>query len=303
MKPSLQSYLQLHFVVLIFGFTAILGQLISIPPLALVFWRTGLATVGMWAFLKTQKSTDKASAGLIIRLLLTGGLVALHWILFFGSARVSNVSVCLAGLSTSSLWTALLEPLFTHRRLSLVEVFLGLLVMVGLYLIFLFEFNHALGLTMSVVAALLSALFSIFNSLFARTLEPRRITAYEMAGAWISTAIFLPIYYFLIAPKEKMNLIPQGWDWLWVLILAGVCTVYAYAAFVRLFQTFSAFVMNLTTNLEPIYGIILAFLIFGSAEKMTAGFYAGASLILGAVLLYPILNRWSNRRAKASVIS
>ncbi len=303
MKPSLQSYLQLHFVVLIFGFTAILGQLISLSPLALVFWRTGLASAGMWLFLKTQKSTDKAPAGLIIKLLLTGGLVALHWLLFFGSARVSNVSVCLAGLSTGSLWTALLEPLFTRRRLSIVEIFLGLLVILGLYLIFLFEFNHALGLTMSIVAALLSALFSIFNSLFARTLEPRRITAYEMTGAWMSTAIFLPIYYYFIVPEEKMNLIPQGWDWLWVLILAGVCTVYAYSAFVRLFQTFSAFVMNLTINLEPIYGIILAFFIFGSAEKMTAGFYAGASLILGAVLLYPILNRWSNRRAKATVIS
>ncbi len=303
MKPSVQSYVQLHFVVLIFGFTAILGQLVSMPPLALVFWRTGLASAGMWLFLKTQKSTDKAPAGLIIKLLLTGGLVALHWLLFFGSARVSNVSVCLAGLSTGSLWTALLEPLFTRRRLSMVEIFLGLLVILGLYLIFLFEFNHALGLTMSIMAALLSALFSIFNSLFARTLEPRRITAYEMTGAWLSTAIFLPVYYYFIAPEEKMNLIPQGWDWLWVLILAGVCTVYAYSAFVRLFQTFSAFVMNLTINLEPIYGIILAFFIFGSAEKMTTGFYAGAALILGAVLLYPILNRWSNRRAKAAVIS
>ncbi|WP_255157666.1 EamA family transporter [Siphonobacter sp. BAB-5385] len=92
-----------------------------------------------------------------------------------------------------------------------------------------------------------------------------------------------------------------GWDWLWVVVLAGVCTVYAYAAFVRLFQTFTAFVMNLTVNLEPIYGILLAFFIFGDAEKMTTGFYAGASLILGAVLLYPVLSRWSNRRAKETI--
>lgn len=301
MRPTVRDYLQLHFIVLIFGFTAILGRLVTIPALSLVFWRTGLATLGMWAFLRWQKQAKPQQPIPVVKLLLTGTLVAAHWLLFFGSARVSNVSVCLAGMSTGSLWTAVVEPLFTRRRISPIEIFLGLLVMAGLYLIFLFEFDHALGLAMSVTAAFLSALFSVFNSMFSRQVEPRLITAYEMTGAWISTAVFLPLYYGVLAPKEPVAILPQGWDWLWVVVLAGVCTVYAYAAFVRLFQTFTAFVMNLTVNLEPIYGILLAFFIFGDAEKMTTGFYAGASLILGAVLLYPVLSRWSNRRAKETI--
>ncbi|MBO9639809.1 MAG: DMT family transporter [Siphonobacter aquaeclarae] len=310
MKPTLRDYVQLHFLVLIFGFTAILGRLVSIPALTLVLWRTGLAAACMWGLYVWKKtplfSSDLSSPekrNLQVRMLGTGAIIAAHWILFFGSARVSNVSVCLAGLSTASLWTAFLEPLFSRKRVSPLEVCLGLLVILGLYLIFLFEFNHALGLAMSVASAMLSALFSVFNSHFSKRVEPTTITTYEMTGAWVSTAFFLPVYYLFLAPGETPDLVPHGDDWLWVGILALVCTVYAYAAFVRLFRTFTAFVLNLSLNMEPIYGILLAFVIFGDAEKMTGGFYAGASLIFGAVVLYPILNRWSKQEEKTASLS
>ncbi|MFT4032464.1 MAG: DMT family transporter [Siphonobacter sp.] len=301
MKPALRDYFQLHFVVLIFGFTAILGRLMTIPALSLVFWRTGLAAAGMWLFWKFRPdlfTSKQLSRPTQIRLLLTGGIVAAHWILFFGSARVSNVSVCLAGMSTSSFWTALLEPLFRKKAIKPLELLFGLLVVGGLYLIFLFEFNHALGLAMSLISAMLAALFSVFNSLFSEKVKSRVITTYEMTGACLSTGLFLFVYYWGIAPNESVQIIPQGWDWLWVLILAGVCTIYAYSVFVNLFRKFSAFVMNLTVNLEPIYGILLAFCIFGEAEKMNTGFYLGAILILGAVLLYPLFSRWSRKRSE-----
>ena len=165
--------------------------------------------------------------------------------------------------------------------------------MAGLYLIFLFEFDHAFGLLLSVASAGLSALFSILNAGFARRFEPQQVTYNEMLGAFgFSVAVLVPLHGWL-SPGQPLRFWPTATDWLWVLLLAGVCTVYAYQASVRLLRKFSAFTLNLTINLEPVYGILLAWLIFGEAERMKTGFYAGALLILSAVVAYPLLK---NRR-------
>ena len=292
--PRPADYFHLHLLVFFFGFTAILGRLVSISAPALVVWRTGLAAAGMGLILFFGK---KSTLRPVVPLVLTGVLVAAHWLLFFGSARVSNVSVCLAGLSTGTLWTALLEPLLHRRRFSGLEVLLGLWVMAGLYLIFLFEFDHAFGLLLSVISAGLSALFSILNVGFTRRFEPEQVTYNEMLGAvGFSVAVLGPLHGWL-SPGEPLRFWPSAADWLWVLLLAGVCTVYAYQASVRLLRKFSAFTLNLTINLEPVYGIVLAWLIFGQAEHMQPGFYAGALLILSAVVAYPLLKGRAAKRA------
>jgi drug/metabolite transporter (DMT)-like permease len=307
MKPALRDFLQLHLIILIFGFTAILGLLISLPTPVLVLWRTGLAAVGIGIFLKgrKEKGADRRAEGKkdfnslfrspfsFLPLLLTGSLVAAHWLLFFGSARVSTASVCLAGIATTSLWTSLLEPIFTRSRVRPLEVGLGGVVILGLYLIFRFEFDHALGLAMAVASAVLAALFSVLNGRFTQRHDPLVITAWEMTGAFLTTLLFLPAYATWLVPGEPLQVVPAGWDWLWLGLLAGVCTVYAYAASVRLMRKFSVFVINLTLNLEPVYGIVLAYLIFGERERMTTGFYAGTLVILAAVLAYPLLSRKS----------
>jgi drug/metabolite transporter (DMT)-like permease len=304
MKPTTRDFLQLHLIILIFGFTAILGVLISVSSPVLVLWRTGLAAVGIALFLMGKQGKGKKENEKKMRfpfsLFATGSLVAAHWLLFFGSARLSTVSVCLAGISTMSLWTSLFEPLLTRRRIRPLEVGLGGVVIVGLYLIFRFEVNHGLGLLMGVASAALAALFSVLNARFTHQYEPLQITVWEMTGAFLTTALFLPIYHYFWVPTEAVQLLPVGLDWLWLGLLAGVCTVYAYAVSVRLLRKFSAFVVNLTLNLEPVYGIVLAYLIFGQREHMTTGFYAGTLVILSAVLAYPLLNRRSAQARTSS---
>lgn len=297
-KPSLQSYLHLHFVVLIWGFTAIIGLLVSLTPLSLVFYRTLLASAGMGVLLFYRKIDIRLDNRSLFKIIGTGVLIAFHWFLFFGAARASTASVCLAGMSTCSLWTSLIEPLFNHKKISWLEVLVSLVVIIGLYVIFLFEFNHILGLVMALASALLAAVFSIINGNLTRQHNALVITFYEMIGAFLTTVIFLPLFHFVIAPDEKFNFIPQMGDWLLLFVLAWICSVYAYTASLKLLRLFSVFAMNLTINLEPVYGIILAFLILGEKERMTAGFYAGTLVILLAVLAYPWLH---NRLSPKSV--
>jgi drug/metabolite transporter (DMT)-like permease len=235
-----------------------------------------------------------------LKLLATGLVIALHWSLFFGAARIANVSVCLAGMATGSLWTSLLEPLFFRRRLRFVEVTLGVVVMAGLYLIFRFEIDRAVGLSMAVFSAMLASIFTIINSQFTRRYPPMVITFYEMSGAFGGSLLFLGLY-LAFGLEKPSALWPKPADWLWISILAFVCTVYAYSASVWLMRKFSAFAVNLTVNLEPVYGIMLAWLFFGDRERMTTGFYIGTLIILVAVLVYPALNRKLNKNKLYSV--
>ncbi|HEX8530523.1 MAG TPA: DMT family transporter [Cytophagales bacterium] len=297
--PALKDYLHLHFIVLIWGFTAILGLLISIPAVELVFYRTLLAGLLLAVVVKVRGKHFALPAGHLAALLGTGALISAHWILFFAAARVANASVCLAGMATCSLWTALLEPLSSRKPVRLLEIFLGLLVVVGLYVIFHFEFDHALGLMLAVASAMLAAVFTIINSRFTHRYDSLVITGYEMGGAFLATALFLPFYRETLAAGSQLQLVPTAADWLYIALLAWLCTVYAYSAAVGLMQKFSAFAMNLTVNLEPVYGIVLAFLFFGEKEKMTTGFYLGTLVILLAVLAYPALNRLRTRKAVA----
>ncbi|MGA0557547.1 DMT family transporter [Larkinella sp. VNQ87] len=294
-KTTTADYLHLHFLVLIWGFTAILGLLISVSALTLVAYRTLLAALGLAVVLMVQKKMVAIAPADRLKLLATGLVIALHWALFFGAARVANASVCLAGMATGSLWTSLLEPLFFRRRLRLVEVTLGLVVMAGLYLIFRFELDRAVGLLMAVFSAMLAAVFTIINSRFTRRYSALTITFYEMCGAFGGSLVFLGLYLALGLEKPQA-LWPQPTDWIWISILALVCTVYAYSAAVVLMRKFSAFAINLTVNLEPVYGIMLAWLFFGDRERMTTGFYIGTLVILVAVLAYPV---WSRKQDKS----
>jgi drug/metabolite transporter (DMT)-like permease len=290
MKTTFKDYFTLHFVILIFGFTAILGQLISIHTLGLVFFRTFLATIGFYIYFKTKGLDIKIDTKGKWQLLMTGGIViALHWFTFFYSAKVSTIAISLVGLSTTSLWTSFIEPLWNKKRIQPLQVILGGVVILGLYLIFLYEFTHIWGLILSLICAIMGSIFSVLNGEFAKKYSPQIITFYEMLGVAIST--FIPILYVLISGNTNISVIPQGLDWLWILILAVFCTIYAYSESVNLVRIFSAFTFNLTLNLEPVYGIILAYLIFGEKERMTTGFYIGTLVILGTVLMYPLLNK------------
>ncbi|MCK5467487.1 MAG: DMT family transporter, partial [Cyclobacteriaceae bacterium] len=260
MTSLFKDYLHLHFLVLIWGFTAILGLLITIPPVEVVFYRTLISAVGLGMLMFANKLSFGIGRNEIIYLLLTGSLIAGHWILFFASARVSTASVCLAGMATTSFWTSLLEPLMLKKRIKWYEVFLGLIVVVGLDVIFHFEFDHAFGLLLALVSAFLAALFTVINARFAKAHHHHTITFYEMSGACISIVLFFPLYKILFAENQHINLQVSYSDIFYISILAIVCTVYAYSASIEIMKKISAFSINLTVNLEPVYGIILAVL-------------------------------------------
>jgi len=295
MMGTTRSYLVLHLLVVIWGFTAILGKLISLPPVEVVFYRTLIATLALIPFIVFTKRNFRSSVqGGYLKQLGTGAIISAHWILFFLSARISNVSVCLAGLATISLWTALLEPMYYKKNVKPFEVLLGVIGLVGMVIIFNVEVKFWLGLVLAILSALLASIFTIINAEFVRRgRDPFVVTFFEMSGALLSVVLFFPVYGWM---QGGLELTMVGYDWLWLSILAIVCTVYAYSVSVKLMKDISPFVMNLTVNLEPIYGIVLAILIFGSSEEMSGGFYLGTALILVAVLAYPMYNRYQKRK-------
>lgn len=296
--PRFKNYLELHFIILLWGFTAILGKLISIPAVELVFYRTLIAALALAVYIKLRKQSLKIGRGNILKIAGVGVLIAAHWILFFASARVSSVSISLVGLATASLWTSLLEPLMTQKKVKPYEVALAFLVMGGIYVIFRSEFDHALGLSMAVGSAFLASVFTIINSNLTQKHASTTITCYEMAGAWLTTLLFLPFYREFFTDTGTLQFALTRMDVLWLGILALVCTVYAYTGAVRLMQKFSAYTVNLSVNLEPVYGILLALLIFKDDEKMSEGFYYGTAIILLSVFLHPIIESILERQQR-----
>ncbi len=291
MSSSFKDYLKLHFIVILWGFTSILGKEIGMPTTDVVMYRTGIAAIALLILIRLRKGSVVIEKKGVIKLLATGLIVAAHWVLFFESARVSTVSVCLAGMATVTFWTSLLEPLFNRRKVSSFEVFLGLVAIGGLYLIFQFEFDNALGLVLAIGAAFLSATFYVMNAIYTKKDSPYVITFYEMIGACIGLLIFIPIYQSTILETSIGYAVPSLRDVGFLLVLSLACTVYAFAESVELMRRISAFTVNLSINLEPVYGIIMAVLIYGEKERMSGGFYWGTLIILASVLCYPILKR------------
>ena len=291
MTGQFKDLVQLHFIILLWGFTAILGLLIKIPAFDLVFYRTLLASSGILAIIYIGKFRFNVGRKDLLRLIGTGILISAHWILFFESARVSTASISLAGLSTISFWTSLMEPIMKGQKIQPLELLLGILVIFGLYLIFHFEFGFAVGMIMSLVSAFLGALFTVINSKITHRHNEYVITFYEMVAANITTGLFIVVYSVFILADRQLFVLPSAWDWFYLALLAFVCTIYPFSVSIELMKRISAFMMNLSVNLEPVYGIILAVIIFGDSEKMNTGFYLGTFIILLSVIIYPILRK------------
>ena len=285
------DYFKLHFIVFLWGFSGILGKLVAIPAYEMVFFRGLLSALGIGIVMLSIGEKFKVSGKQLIYLIGIGFIVAIHWLAFFESARVSNVSVSLVGFATNSLWTAVLEPLFNKTSVKKFELILGLVVIFGLYVIFSFDFQYPLGLLLGVLSGFTSAIFATLNSRMVKTISAYTISFYEMIGIFIGLGLFLPIYKTSWAADGILHLAPSTMDWIYMIILSGACSVYAYTAAVELMKKVSVFLIQLTLNLEPIYGIIMAVIIFGSSEKMGLSFYIGTLIIMCAVASYPILRR------------
>ena len=286
-----KDYFKLHFIVFLWGFTAVLGKLITIPSVEMVFYRTLLAAVGMGAVIIFARGNFKVERIDLLKLLATGFIVAIHWITFFGSGRVSNPSTSLVGFATCSFWAALIEPLAKGKKIQPLEIGLGLIVLFGLYVIFSFGFQYPMGLFLGIMSGLTAAIFSVINSKMINRVSANTITFYEMVGATLGVILFLPIYQQPWGFNSSLQLIPTSMDWVYISIMALACSVYAYSAAINLMKKLSVFFIQLALNLEPLYGIILALLVFGQQEVMGVNFYVGTAIILSAVASYPLLKK------------
>lgn len=286
MKLNLKSNLFiLHLTVLVWGFTGILGALISINETHLVWYRVLIAAVSLFVYFKWTKTSIKVSKQTFFRLFFTGAIVGLHWILFFGAIKAATISVAMVCLSSLTLFTAILEPLLSKTRISKLEIVAGAFIIFGIYVIFKFETEYTTGIIMGLASALCASLFSIINAKQAKNRPAPIISFYELTGAffWISIYLFATDGF----NNKAMYLNPS--DLIYLLILGTICTSVAYVAGVSVMKELSAFRVALITNLEPIYAIILALIIFGKDEKMTSGFYFGALIILSTIFLFPII--------------
>ena len=273
----------------------------SIPAVEMVFYRTLLAAIGMAFLILVVRGTFKVSNNDLIKILITGTIVAVHWITFFASGRVSNPSTSLVGFATCSFWAAFIEPIAKRKKIHALEVGLGIMVLVGLIIIFSFDFNYAFGLFLGIISGLTAALFSVINSKLAVRVSAYTITFYEMVGACATVALFFPIYQTFLIEDHQLHLAPATMDWVYIGTMAIACSVYAYSVMIDLSKKLSVFFIQLALNLEPVYGIILALLIFGQQEVMGWNFYLGTAIILSAVGLYPALkSRWENKESTLS---
>ena len=284
-KSNIHSYIKLHFIIFIWGFTAILGALISLEAIPLVWYRLALALPFLFIWIKYKKLPLKVGVKSLVMFAVGGFIIALHWIGFFMAIKLANVSVALVTLSTGAFFTSLLEPLFFKRRIRPIEVFFGLLIVGGLYIIFRVDNLYLYGMLWALFAAFLSALFSVMNGLFVKKHSGFVLSFYQLLFGVLAISVYLLFqgdFTFDFFSLSKS-------DWVYLIILASVCTAYAFAASIDLMKHLSPYTIMLSINLEPIYGILLALLIFGEKELMGRQFYLGALIILAIVLLNSIL--------------
>ena len=296
MKSDLKANLMLHLIVLIFGFTGILGKMITLDSDLLVLYRMLIAAIGIWAYAFVAKKNDPLPWKKKLYLVFIGGIIALHWITFFESIKVSNVSVALVCISSASLFSAFLEPLFFRRRINPIEIFFGLMVIGGLALIFNFEPKYQLGIVLSCISAFLASLFTVLNGKLVKTINPTQISAYEISGG----ALFILGYFLLGSPISMETFFVGTSDLFYLIILGLICTSFAFVASVKVMQKLSPFTVTLSINLEPVYAIIMAFLFFNEYENVGWSFFVGGSMIIGTVILNAALKnigRLKNRRS------
>ena len=288
MNATQKAYLQLHTAVLLFGLTGVLGDVIDLPKTTLTWWRMGLATLGLLVLPGLFAKIKAIPLRVRWQMVGIGGIIAAHWVTFFGGIALTNISVALACMATASFFTALVEPLLLPRKVRWFELALGLFVVPGIYFIQDSTDFGFWGVVVSLTSALLAAVFSTLNKKVATAHDTRAATVLELGAGFLILTVLLPVFY---AVEPEGRFLPQGWDLLWLLILALACTSFAFVISLAALRELSTFTVNLSINLEPIYSILLAFVLFQEHKEVEWTFYLGAGMIIAAVACYPLLQR------------
>jgi drug/metabolite transporter (DMT)-like permease len=281
---------KLHFSIFIFGFTGILGKLIELSEGYLVWYRMGLTTLAYFIYLGYQKKLHFLGYRAIARLTFGGLILVLHWLTFYACIKYSSVSVALVCFSTGPLFTAILEPFTSGKKISRVEIVLSLLITIGAYLIYSFQAFYTLGITLGLASALLNALCSIFNKNLLNRHDETTINFYEITCGFIVLTLLLPFYTHFLAPSDAY-FFPTLSDWFYLFILSWVCTNFAYNLSMSALRQITAFHMMVALNLESIYGILWAFYFLGEHKDLNVGFILGAFILFSSVFVAPFLRK------------
>ncbi len=277
-----QALLKLHAAIFLWGFTGVLGRLISLNEGLLVWYRMLITIITLYFLMRSSNDLQSVLRKQRGQLFAIGGIIALHWCFFYGSIKYSNVSIALTCLSSSGLFTAILEPAITGKKVVIAEILLGLVAIAGIYLIFHFDPQYKTGIILGLLSSVLSCVFSIFNKTQVSYNAPKTVMLYELTGGFFLLTLLMPFYLYLLPTQ---HLVPDKMDMIWLLLMSWVCTILAMDLSLQALQKVSAFTQNLTLNLEPVYGIILAFVVYKENKYLSQWFYLGFTLILLAVVL------------------
>jgi len=275
------AFFKLHIAILLAGFTAILGKLITLGETPLVWWRLVFTALVMWVWMLVANKKKPYPAVKRRSVFGIGAIIGLHWLCFFGSVKYANVSIALVCFSAGGFFSSLMEPFIMRSKWQWKETLLGLISIAGIYIIFHFDARYKFGIFLGVLGSLLSALFSTLNKKYVDQMDGVNMTAYEMIGALTMVSMVLPFMVFY----HHVLWVPVRWDWLWLGILSVMCTVWAFLLQLQALKYISAFTLNISYNLEPVYGIILAFFFFQENQELSLSFYTGVALIILSIVV------------------
>jgi len=281
-----KAFLQLHLAVFLAGFTGILGRLITFNEGMIVWYRMLITAATMWVLFGLMKKVKRVPAADMLKITAVGFIAAMHWVTFYGSIKYANVSVALVCFSAIGFFTALFEPLIVRKKINWIEVLLGLITISGIYIIFHFDTQYKTGIIIGIISALLASLFPIFNRQFLQRMNVETLLTYQQTGGFIILSVLLPFYL----QRFPINTFIPGWQDLgWLLMLAWLCSVIAFQFSSYALKKLSAFTVNLTYNLEPVYGIILAFVVYKENKYLSKWFYTGFAIIAAALAIHIVM--------------
>jgi drug/metabolite transporter (DMT)-like permease len=281
-----KAFIQLHIAVFLAGFTGILGRLISLNEGLIVWYRLLFTSITMWILFGVLKKIDRIPLNDILKISAVGFIAAMHWVTFYGSIKYANVSVALVCFSATGFFTALFEPMILRKKIDKIELLLGLMTITGIYIIFQFDPQYKTGIIVGIISALLASLFPIYNRQFLQRINVETMLAWQQTGGFITLSILLP-FYLRQFPME--HFFPNFENLLWLLVLSWFCSVVAFQFSSNALKRLSAFTVNITFNLEPVYGILLAFIVYNENKLLSKWFYIGFAIIAAALIIHALL--------------
>jgi len=278
-----KALLQMNLAVFLWGFTGVLGRAISIEATSLVWWRLLITVISLWVIFAFQGKTKTIRFAGILPIAGIGVILSLHWVCFYASIKLANVTIALTCLSTTALMASLLEPLILRKKFDRVEILLGLFALAGIVLIYQSHLQFSIGIVVGLLSALLTVLVSVLNKKIIDRYDSSQITLFQLTGGFAGLTLLLPVFG---AISGESLALPTVSDWVWLVLLSWVCTIFTFFLYIRALKLLSAFTANLALTLEPVYGIILAFIIYQENRLLSSTFYIGFALISLAVFIH-----------------